>query len=34
MSDVVLGLINLDESLINEFNIVTLKYTYQVQLAS
>jgi hypothetical protein len=30
MGDVVLGLINLDEILINEFNIVTLGYAYQV----
>jgi hypothetical protein len=28
--DVVLGLINLDESLINEFNIIALGYAYQV----
>ncbi len=30
IGDVVLGLINLDESLINEFNMVTLGYAYQV----
>jgi hypothetical protein len=30
MGDVVIGLINLEKKLINEFNIVTLGYAYQV----